>query len=83
MSKNIQIIKKQIIYRCRHTGIKESYYIYQKTILKNLNKLNFNDLSLLIHFFNEISELDIINILNKKKKIQKKYNNTIRKIIDD
>ena len=65
--KNIKI--KQIIYRCTYTGTKESDIIFKKTIVKNINKLNDGELSLLIKIFENISDYEIILYLNLKRVI--------------
>ena len=42
--KNINDIKKKIIYRCLYSGIKETDLLYKKTIIKNINTLTFEEL---------------------------------------
>jgi len=70
---NINNIKKQIIYRLKYSGTKETDLIYQKTIINNINKLSFNELQKLLNIFTEISDLDIFLILTKKKNPGKEY----------
>ena len=71
---NIIDIKKQIIYRLKHSGTKETDIIYQKTIIKNIDSLSFNELQKLLKIFNIFSDPDIFLILTKKNILIKNIN---------
>ena len=42
--KNINDIKKKIIFRCLYSGTKETDLLYKKTIIKNIDTLTFEDM---------------------------------------
>ena len=71
--KNINDIKKQIIYRCLYSGTKETDLLYQKTIIKNVDSLTFEELQNLLILFTELSDPEFFLILTKKKKPNKIY----------
>ena len=54
--KNINDIKKNIIYRCLYSGTKETDLLYQKTIIKNIDLLTFEELQNLLALFTELSD---------------------------
>ena len=56
--KNINNIKKKIIYRCLYTGTKETDLLYQKTVIKNIDSLSFNELQILFNLSTELSDSD-------------------------
>ena len=65
--KNINDIKKKIIYRCLYSGTKETDLLYKKTIIKNIDSLSFEELKNLLNLFTELSDPEIFLILTKKK----------------
>ena len=79
--KNINDIKKKIIYRCLYTGTKETDFLYQKTIIKNIDSLSFYELMNLLNLFTELSDPDIFLILTRKKKPHKAYKTLFDKLI--
>tara|TARA_B110000438_G_C15756154_1_gene625190 strand:+ start:1235 stop:1486 length:252 start_codon:yes stop_codon:yes gene_type:complete len=82
---NIEIfnLKKIIRYRLSYTGTKETDILYKKMILNKLDLFNSNELLLLSELFNEISDLEIFNILTNKEKKPYKYKKLIDKIINE
>ena len=83
MNKEKNILKKIIKYRISYTGMKETDIIYQKLILKKLDFFTLDELKLLSDLFNEISDVDIFNMLINKIPRTKKYKNLIDKILDE
>ena len=81
MKNNITYLKKQIIYRCSHTGIKETDIIYKKLIINNIKFFNPNELKLILDLLVENSDFDNFLILTKRKKCRKKYSNLINNVI--
>ena len=71
--KNINDIKKKIVYRCLYSGTKETDLLYQKTIIKNIDTLSFDELQTLLNLFTELSDPDFFLILTKKKIPNKTY----------
>ena len=71
--KNINDIKKKIIFRCLYSGTKETDLLYQKTIIKNIDSLSFDELQSLLNLFTELSDPEIFLILTKKKNPHKVY----------
>ena len=83
MRQNIKLLKKQIIYRCTHTGIKETDLIYKKTIIKNINRLSLSELQNLSDLFQEISDPEIFLILTGQLIPNKKHESLFDKLIND
>ncbi len=79
--KNINNIKKKIIYRCLYSGIKETDLLYQKTIIKNIDSLTFEELQVLLNLFTKLSDLEIYFILTRKKNPHKKYKILFNKLL--
>ena len=75
---NIESLKKQIFYRCSHTGTRETDVLFKKLIIKKIDKLELNNLIELSNLFLELSDQEIFLILNNINKPLKKY----RKIFD-
>ena len=75
---NIESLKKQIFYRCSHTGTRETDVFFKKIIIKKIDKLELNNLIELSNLFLELSDQEIFLILNNINKPLKKY----RKIFD-
>ena len=80
MKNNISYLKKQIIYRCSHTGIKETDILYKKLIINNIKIFNSYELKLILDLLNENSDLDNFLIFTKSKKCKKEYLDLINKI---
>ena len=76
-------LKKIIIYRLSYSGTKETDILYQKIILKKLDILNNQELLLLSILLNEISDIEIFDILTNKISKPAKYKNLIDKILDE
>ena len=81
MRQNIKYLKKQVIYRCLYSGTKETDLLYQKTVIKNIEFLTFNELENLLNIFTQLSDLEIFLILTKKTKPRKKYKTLFNKLI--
>ena len=74
-------LKKEILYRCSYSGIKETDIMYDKLIIKRIDTFNYRDLALLKDIFIKYSDNEIYLILTKKKLPDKKYNNLFKKIL--
>ena len=83
MSEEIFNLKKIIRYRLSYSGTKETDILYRKMILNKLDNLNKKELLLLSNLFNEISDIEIFNILTNKLKKPPKYKDIINKIINE
>jgi succinate dehydrogenase flavin-adding protein (antitoxin of CptAB toxin-antitoxin module) len=79
--KNIEILKKQILYRSSYTGTKETDLLYKKFIVKNINNFTHKELVQLSSLFNEISDADILLILTKKIKPHPNYKYLFNKLM--
>ena len=77
---NIKKLKKQIIYRCSHSGTKETDLLYQKLIVNKIDTFEPNELNQLSNLFNEVSDTDVFLILNNKKNPNRKYANLFKKL---
>ena len=71
MKVNIEILKKQILYRCYHTGTRETDLIYKKLIVNKINLLSNNELIELDKIINQIDDKKLYLILTKKIKPSK------------
>ena len=78
---NIEKLKKQIIFRCSYTGTKETDLLYQKTIIKNIDLLTFEELQNLLTLFTELSDPEFFLILTKKKNPHKVYKILFNKLL--
>ena len=84
MKSNRIYLKKQILYRCTHTGTKESDIIYKDSIVNNINQFNESELLLILEMLEQNSDIDLVHILRfglvknniKYEKILKKIRNT-------
>ena len=79
--KNINDIKKKIIYRCLYSGTKETDLLYQKTIIKNIDSLTFKELQNLNILFEKLSDPEFFLILTKKKNPHKMYKTLFDKLL--
>ena len=76
-------LKKIIKYRLSYSGIKETDILYKKMILNKLEIFNTKELLLLSVLFKEISDTNIFDILTNKLVSPTKYQELIRKIINE
>tara|TARA_B100001245_G_C22667664_1_gene326950 strand:- start:85 stop:336 length:252 start_codon:yes stop_codon:yes gene_type:complete len=83
MNEEIFNLKKIIRYRLSYSGTKETDILYHKMISNKLDNLNKKELLLLSNLFNEISDIEIFNILTNKLKKPPKYKDIINKIINE
>ena len=79
--KNIEILKKQILYRSSYTGTKETDLLYKKFITNKINNFTHKELVQLSSLFNEISDADILLILTKKIKPHPNYKYLFNKLM--
>ena len=79
--KNIEILKKQILYRSSYTGTKETDLLYKKFITNKINNFTHQELVQLSSLFNEISDADILLILTKKIKPHPNYKYLFNKLM--
>ena len=79
--KNIEILKKQILYRSSYTGTKETDLLYKKFIANKINNFTHQELVQLSTLFNEISDADILLILTKKIKPHPNYKYLFNKLM--
>tara|TARA_Y100000741_G_C18222935_1_gene546665 strand:+ start:935 stop:1186 length:252 start_codon:yes stop_codon:yes gene_type:complete len=74
-------LKKTIIYRCSHTGTKETDIFFNKLIVKNINIFDNKDLSDLKELLDNYTDNDIFLMLKRGNSTEKKYLSIIKKII--
>ena len=79
--KNIEILKRQILYRSSYTGTKETDLLYKKFIVNKINNFTHKELVQLSSLFNEISDADILLILTKKIKPHPNYKYLFNKLM--
>ena len=79
--KNIEILKKKILYRCFYTGTKETDLLYKKFIANKINDFTHKELVQLSSLINEISDANILLILTKKIKPHPNYKNLFNKLM--
>ena len=79
--KNIEILKKQILYRSSYTGTKETDLLYKKFITNKINNFTHQELIQLSSLFNEISDTDILLILTRKIKPHSNYEYLFNKLM--
>ena len=82
MKLDIKNLKKQIIYRCTYSGSKENELLYKKYFLNNLDKINYSELNQIYIIFNNLSDLEIYNILLGKKNPPVKFINLFNKLMN-
>ena len=80
-NKNIEILKKQILYRSSYTGTKETDLLFKKFIANKINNFTHKELVQLSSLFNEISDADILLILTKKIKPHPNYKYLFNKLM--
>lgn len=74
-------LKKQIFYRCTHTGTKESDLLFQKLIVKKIDNLKYEDLIQLSNLFTDLSDSEIFLILNNEIEPNEKYKDLFIKLM--
>ena len=67
MKKDVKFLKKQVIYRCSYTGIKETDLLYKKIFLKKIDNFTYTDLSQILNIFKNFSDPELFVILTGKK----------------
>ena len=81
MKNNINFIKKQIIYRCSHSSIKETDILYRNYFINKIDKFNKDELKLIVNLLSEFSDIEIYKIISSKIIPNIKYKSLINKII--
>ena len=79
--KNIEILKRQILYRSSYTGTKETDLLYKKFIANKINNFTHKELVQLSSLFNELSDTDILLILTRKIKPHSNYEYLFNKLM--
>ena len=74
-------LKKAIIYRCSHTGTKETDIFFNKFIIKNINIFDYKDLSNLKELLDNYTDNEVFLILKGENPPVKKYKSLIKKMI--
>ena len=76
-------LKKIIKYRLSYSGTKETDILYKRMILDKIEMFNNKELFLLSNLLNDISDIDMLNILTNKVVIPSKYKELMSKIINE
>ena len=80
MKTNTKYLKKQIIYKCSHSGTKETDILYNKLIVNKINSFSLKELYLILELLSKNSDPENYLILTKKKNSEKKFKALINKI---
>ncbi len=83
MKESTKIIKKKIIYKCSHTGTRETDLLYKIIILNKLDLFDLDHLKLLLDLLENYSDKKIFSILTNQCIPEKKYKTLIYKIINE
>tara|TARA_B110000240_G_C13095881_1_gene282056 strand:- start:48 stop:299 length:252 start_codon:yes stop_codon:yes gene_type:complete len=83
MINDIGNLKKIIKYRLSYSGTKETDILYKRMILDKIEMFNNKELFLLSNLLNDISDIDMLNILTNKLVIPRKYKELMSKIINE
>ena len=83
MINDIGNLKKIIKYRLSYSGTKETDILYKRMILDKIEMFNNKELFLLSNLLNDISDIDMLNILTNKVVIPSKYKELMSKIINE
>ena len=51
-------LKKKIIFRCSHSGTKETDILYKKLIIDKINTFKYDELIILLELIKEYSDID-------------------------
>tara|TARA_Y100000590_G_C15642522_1_gene985558 strand:- start:448 stop:702 length:255 start_codon:yes stop_codon:yes gene_type:complete len=81
--KDINLLKKQVIYRCSYTGTKETDLIFKKFFLKKMNYFSKTELIEIIEIFTNYSDVEILSYLLGESKAPIKIKNIIKKLQND
>jgi succinate dehydrogenase flavin-adding protein (antitoxin of CptAB toxin-antitoxin module) len=82
MKKDVKFLKKQVIYRCSYTGIKETDLFYKKIFLKKLDDFTYTDLNQILYLFKNFSDPEIFTILTGKKNPPIKLKKIFKKLMN-
>jgi len=77
----INKLKKTLIYRCSHTGTKETDIFFNKLIVTNINNFDNQELSALKDLFDNYTDNEIFLILKTRNCPKEKYKSLIHKMI--
>ena len=80
MKTNTKYLKKQIIYKCSHSGTKETDILHNKLIVNKINSFSLKELYLILELLSKNSDPENYLILTKKKNSEKKFKALINKI---
>ena len=83
MDENIINLKKQIVYRCSHTGTKETDILFKKFFIKKIDFFDINELELIISMFDNFTDLEILMFLTKNNNPPNKYRKLLKKLINE
>tara|TARA_B100001123_G_C15159043_1_gene966693 strand:- start:265 stop:522 length:258 start_codon:yes stop_codon:yes gene_type:complete len=78
-----QEIKKQIIYRCLHTGTKETDILFKKFFIKKIDFFDKSELELIISMFDNFTDLEILMFLKKNNNPPDRYRKLLKKLINE
>ena len=82
MKKDVKFLKKQVIYRCSYTGIKETDLLYKKIFLKKIDNFTYTDLNQILNLFKNFSDLELFIILTGKKIPAIKHKKIFKKLMN-
>ena len=82
MKKDVKFLKKQVIYRCSYTGIKETDLLYKKIFLKKIDNFTYTDLSQILNIFRNFSDPEMFVILTGKKNPPIKLKKLFKKLMN-
>ena len=82
MKKDVKFLKKQVIYRCSYTGIKETDLLYRKILLKKIDDFTYTDLNQILNLFKNFSDPEIYTILTGKKNPPIKLKKLFKKLMN-
>ena len=82
MKKDVKFLKKQVIYRCSYTGIKETDLLYKKIFLKKIDNFTYTDLSQILNIFKNFSDPELFVILTGKKNPPIKLKKIFKKLMN-
>ena len=80
--KDVKFLKKQVIYRCSYTGIKETDLLYKKIFLKKIDNFTYTDLSQILNIFKNFSDPEMFVILTGKKNPPIKLKKIFKKLMN-
>ncbi|PPR44318.1 MAG: hypothetical protein CFH16_00382 [Alphaproteobacteria bacterium MarineAlpha5_Bin6] len=80
IEEKIKKFRKIIIYRSTHTGTKESDLLFNKIIVENIEKLDFNELKELQSLFDHFSDSEIFSMIINNKYIESRIEKIFKKL---